>query len=53
MIDHATGLSASAITTSKKPGIISSKIFQLWISVYGLPAKFLVTAVVKLPMTTS
>ena len=35
MIDHATCLSASAIITSKKPYIIISKIFQLWISVYG------------------
>ena len=35
MIDHATCYSASAIITSKKPYIIISKIFQLWISVYG------------------
>ena len=41
MIDHATRLSASAIITSKKPGIIISKIFQLWISVYCLPEKFI------------
>ena len=41
MIDHATPLSASAIITSKKPRIIISKIFQLWISVYGLLKKFL------------
>ena len=41
IIDHATPLSASAIITSKKPHIIISKIFQLWISVYGLLKKFL------------
>ena len=41
MIDHATRLSAPSVITSKKPEIIISKIFQLWISVYGLPEKFL------------
>ena len=43
MIDHATfsNLSASTIITSKKPNIIISKIFQVWISPYGLPEKFL------------
>ena len=41
MIDHATRLSASTVITSKKPDINISKIFQVWISVYGLPEKFL------------
>ena len=41
MIDYATRLSASAVITSKKPDIIISKTSQLWISVYGLPEKFL------------
>ena len=41
MIDHATRLSASTVITSKKPDIIISKIFQVWICVYGLPEKFL------------
>ena len=41
MIDHATCLSASIVITSKKPDIIISKIFKVWISVYGLPEKFL------------
>ena len=55
MIGHATRLSVSAVITSKKPDIIS-KIFQLWISVYGLHEQFvnlLVTTVANLPMTTS
>ena len=37
----ATRLSASTIITSKKPDTISSKIFQVQISVYGLPEKSL------------
>ena len=41
MIDHATCLSASTVITSKKTDIIISKIFQVRISVYGLPEKFL------------
>ena len=41
MIDHATRLSASTVITSKKPDIIINKIFQVWISVYGLPENFL------------
>ena len=41
MIDHATHLTASAVITSKNPGIVISKIFQLWISAYGLPGKFI------------
>ena len=41
MIDHAIRLSASAAITSKKPDIIISKIFQLWISIFILPEKFL------------
>ena len=55
MIDHATfsNLSASTIITSKKPNIIISKIFQVWISLYGLPEIFLVITVGNLPMTTS
>ena len=55
MIDHATfsKLSASTIITSKKPNIIISKIFQVWISLYGLPEIFLVITVGNLPMTTS
>ena len=40
MIDYTTHLSASTVITSKKPDLIS-KIFQVWISVYGLPEKFL------------
>ena len=41
MIDHATRLSASAVIPSKKPEVIIKKIFQIWISVYGVPEKFL------------
>ena len=41
LIDHATHLSASAVIPSKKPETIIKKIFQIWISVYGLPEKFL------------
>ena len=41
LIDHATRLSASAVIPSKKPEIIIKKIFQIWISVYGVPEKFL------------
>ena len=31
----------SAVITSKEPDIIIRKILQLWISIYGLPEKFL------------
>ena len=41
MIDHATRLSACAIVKSKQPEEIISKIFKVWISVYGCPEKFL------------
>ena len=41
LIDHATRLSASCFIPSKKPETIIKKIFQIWISVYGSPEKFL------------
>ena len=41
MINHAARLSESAAITSKKPDIIISKKFQLWISVHDLPEKYL------------
>ena len=41
MVEHATCLSASAVIISRKPDIIISKIFQLWVRVYGLPEKCL------------
>ena len=40
MIDHATRLSACAIVKSKQPEEIISKIFKMWISVYGRPDIF-------------
>ena len=53
MIDHATHLTASAVITSKNPDIVISKIFQLWISAYGLPGKFISDNGGNLSMTTS
>ena len=41
LIDHATCLSASVVIPSKKPETVIKKIFQIWISIYGLPEKFL------------
>ena len=52
MIEYATCLSALTVITSKKPDIIISKIFQVWISLYGLPEKFLCDNGGNLPMTT-
>ena len=40
LIDHLSRYSAAAIISSKKPNEIISKIFKVWISVFGPPSKF-------------
>ena len=41
LIDHVSRFSAAAIVSSKKPNEIIAKIFQVWISVFGPPKRFL------------
>ena len=41
MIDHVSKLSAAARVSSKEPRIIIKSIFKNWVSVYGVPIKFL------------
>ena len=40
LIDHLTRFSAAAVVNSKRAEDIISKIFQIWISVFGPPLKF-------------
>ena len=42
MIDHLTRFSASCVIKSKRKEVIVKKIFQIWISIFGSPKKFLV-----------
>ena len=42
MIDHLTRFSASCVIKSKGKEVIVKKIFQIWISIFGSPKKFLV-----------
>ena len=41
LIDHVSRYSAASYVNSKKPEEIISKIFKIWISIFGSPYKFL------------
>ena len=41
LIDHVSRFSAAAYLNSKKPEEIIDKIFQIWISIFGPPKRFL------------
>ena len=41
MIDHLTRFSASCVIKSKRKETIVKKVFQIWISIFVSPKKFL------------
>ena len=41
VIDHATRFAASALIKSKKPNVIVSAFFRIWVSIFGSPSKVL------------
>ena len=41
LFDHSTWLSASWFMPNKNPDTVLTYIFEIWISVYGAPEKFL------------
>ena len=43
LIDHLSRFSAACFVNSKNPEVIIKSIFQIWISVFGPPEKFLLT----------
>ena len=42
LIDHFTCFSASCVVSTKRKAKIIKKIFEIWISTFGCPNKFLV-----------